>query len=256
MRERAACIVVPCYNEAARFDAEAFDAALSSTANLSFVFVNDGSTDETSLALHTLAGRHRGRIEVLDQSRNGGKAEAVRQGMLCAFSRGPELAGYWDADLSTPLDAVRDFAAVLDGSASVDIVLGARVAVLGHQIERRLLRHYTGRFFATLASVTIGLPVYDTQCGAKLFRVNDRTRALFERPFGSRWVFDVELIARYLHHGGAVTGIRELPLRQWTDVAGSKVRAVDFFSSLVELGRIRLRYRTKPRRRGSEAQRD
>jgi dolichyl-phosphate beta-glucosyltransferase len=96
--------------------------------------------------------------------------------------------------------------------------------------------------FATLASVTLGLSVYDTQCGAKLFRCNDATRALFAEPFGSRWVFDVELLARYLTQGGAPSAIRELPLARWTDVAGSKVKPYDFARGLVELLRIKRKY--------------
>lgn len=40
-------IVVPCYNEARRLDVEAFARALESEANLSFLFLNDGSTDGT-----------------------------------------------------------------------------------------------------------------------------------------------------------------------------------------------------------------
>lgn len=247
MSERRVCIVVPCYNEAARLDAAAFTEALSGAANLSFVLVNDGSTDETSPWLHALAARHPDRIEVIDQRQNMGKAEAVRHGMLRAFSTGAEMAGYWDADLATPLDAVGDFIEVLETSDSVDIVLGARVAMLGHEIERRAVRHYAGRVFATLASATLGLHVYDTQCGAKLFRANDRSRSLFEEPFGSRWVFDVELLARYLQNGGLASGIREIPLKRWNDIPGSKVKPIDFFGSVVELGRIRRRYARRKR---------
>ena len=231
MSERRVCIVVPCYNEAARLDAAAFTEAISGAANLSFVLVNDGSTDETSPWLHALAARHPDRIEVIDQHENTGKAGAVRHGMLHAFSTG----------------AVRDFIEVLETSDSVDIVLGARVAMLGHEIERRAVRHYAGRVFATLASATLGLHVYDTQCGAKLFRANDRSRSLFEEPFGSRWVFDVELLARYLERGGLASGIREIPLKRWNDIPGSKVKPIDFFRSVVELGRIRRRYGRRKR---------
>ena len=90
--------------------------------------------------------------------------------------------------------------------------------------------------------MTLGVPVYDTQCGSKLFRSNGATKALFADPFGSRWVFDVELLARYLGGGGKPEGIRELPLRRWTDVEGSKVRPADFFAGVMELSRIRRRY--------------
>lgn len=235
-------MVVPCYNEAARFDHAAFDRALAENPDLAFVLVNDGSTDETAAALHALASRHAGRVRVIDQAKNAGKAEAVRQGMLTAFEAGAAMAGYWDADLATPLDAIPGFAAVLDSAPEVDIVLGARVAILGHEIERSATRHYAGRVFATLASVALGLSVYDTQCGAKLFRCNDTTRALFAEPFGSRWVFDVELLARYVAGGSEANGIRELPLARWTDVAGSKVNPSDFARGVIELIRIRRKY--------------
>jgi glycosyltransferase involved in cell wall biosynthesis len=239
-------VVIPCYNEADRLDAAAFAKALEERPDTSFVFVNDGSTDDTSAVLHALSARHPGRMAVLDQGDNMGKAEAVRQGLLRAFSSGAELAGYWDADLATPLDAIGDFVTTLDSEPAVDVVLGARVAMLGHRIERKATRHYAGRVFATLASMTLGLSVYDTQCGAKLFRCNEATRALFADPFGSRWVFDVELLARYLHRGGDPSGIREQALARWTDVPGSKVKPTDFVGGVLELARIKRRY---PRRR-------
>jgi glycosyltransferase involved in cell wall biosynthesis len=235
-------VIVPCYNEAARFDSAAFARALAENADLAFVLVNDGSTDETGAALRELGDQHAARVTVIDQAKNTGKAEAVRQGILAAFNQGAEMAGYWDADLATPLDAIPSFAAALDAAPEVDLVLGARVAILGHEIERSATRHYVGRVFATLASVTLGLSVYDTQCGAKLFRCNDATRALFAEPFGSRWVFDVELLARYLTQGGEPSAIRELPLARWTDVAGSKVKPYDFARGLVELLRIKRKY--------------
>jgi len=235
-------VVVPCYNEAERFDSAAFERALAENRDLAFVLVNDGSTDDTAAALHRLAFRNAARIKVLDKPKNEGKAEAVRQGMLEAFDQGADLAGYWDADLATPLDAITEFAAALDTAPEIDIVLGARFAILGHEIERSAIRHYAGRVFATLASVALGLTVYDTQCGAKLFRCNEATRVLFGQPFGSRWVFDVELLARYLAGGSEPSGIREIPLARWSDVAGSKVKPADFARGVVELLRIRSKY--------------
>jgi hypothetical protein len=128
-------------------------------------------------------------------------------------------------------------------------VLGSRVRLLGRSIERSALRHYLGRVFATGASLTLGLPVYDTQCGAKLFRVTPALARVLERPFLTRWVFDVELLARYgqvvsVGSGPAVERrVYELPLQHWRDVPGSKVRPWDFVRSGLELVRIWRLYR-------------
>ena len=42
-----ACIVIPCYNEAARLKRSEFTAFLHGTADMDLCFVNDGSKDKT-----------------------------------------------------------------------------------------------------------------------------------------------------------------------------------------------------------------
>ena len=99
--------------------------------------------------------------------------------------------------------------------------------MLGRRIERGGLRHYAGRGFATVASLALGIAVYDTQCGAKLFRVNDHVKQAFTAPFASAWVMDVEILSRYLALTGladAGNRIREVPLQTWRDVPGSKLK--------------------------------
>ena len=241
-------IVVPCYNEAERLDADAFREHVRADPHVRFVMVDDGSSDATLAQLQALARAAPAHFDVLELHPNCGKAAAVRAGMLHAFELGCEMAGYWDADLATPLAEIRYLADALAQRPAVLMVFGARVQLLGRSIERSTARHYLGRVFATAASLTLGLPVYDTQCGAKLFRVVPETRALFAEPFSTRWTFDVELIARLIEQqrarGNAAPAalIYELPLRTWRDVAGSKVEASDFVHGLIEIARIRRRY--------------
>jgi dolichyl-phosphate beta-glucosyltransferase len=239
-------VVVPCYNEAARLDRAAFLGFRM--PGLRFCFVNDGSRDDTLAALQRMCDERSDLGFVLDLSHNRGKAEAVRQGLLAALELAPAAVGFWDADLATPLSELPRLRAVLDQNPEVDLVLGSRVHLLGRHIERRPLRHYLGRVFATGASLTLGLPVYDTQCGAKLLRAGPVARELLGEPFLTRWVFDVELLARLARRARlgpppVERRLYELPLDHWTDVPGSKVRPWDFLRSGLELVRIWNAYR-------------
>jgi dolichyl-phosphate beta-glucosyltransferase len=235
-------IVVPCYNEARRLPGDAFRAFCARVPAVDFLFVNDGSTDDTLARLRELERALPQRVGVLDLERNGGKAEAVRRGMLAATKSGAEYVGYWDADLATPLDEIPRFVALLGARPHVELVLGARVQLLGRRVHRSPLRHYLGRVFATAVSQVLRIPVYDTQCGAKLLRNRPELAALFEAPFCVNWTFDVELLARFLAAGRGVEALYELPLECWEDVAGSRVRPSDFFVALVEVARIWARY--------------
>ena len=241
--------VVPCYDEASRLDAHAF-AAFARASDVHFSFVDDGSRDDTVRVLETVRAAVPEHCEIHRLALNGGKAEAVRAGMLRAFAREPRprLVGYWDADLSTPLEEVAAFRRVFDERPDILGVLGSRVRRLGAFVDRNPARHYVGRVFATCASIVLDLPVYDTQCGAKLFRAVDEVRHAFAEPFLSPWVFDVEVLARLVaarRRAGRSTAdmLYEQPLARWTDVAGSKVRLRDGLSGFADLVRIARAYR-------------
>ena len=241
-------VVIPCYDEAERLPTTVFAEYLESDPETDFLFVDDGSGDGTLRLLEEMAERHPNRIAVLALPQNVGKAEAVRHGVLKALEHDSEYVGYLDADLSTPLREIGRLRAVLEERPEVEIVLGSRVQLLGRRIKRSAFRHYVGRFFATAAAASLNLAVYDTQCGAKLFRADKRTRTLFTDPFITNWTFDVELIARRIRHGHAnqwpdIHGVLyELPLDEWTGVAGSKVRPLDLPRALLGLWRIRRHY--------------
>lgn len=233
-------LVVPAFNEAARMKADAFAEFLRADTQTHLLFVDDGSTDATRELLEDMA-RSNPLVSVLSLPRNAGKAEAVRQGVLEAFRRRPEFIGYWDADLATPLSAAADLRNELDRWPQADLVMGARVRLLGRTVERRAVRHYLGRGFATATSLMLGIPVYDTQCGAKLFRAVDRVRNCFRIPFHSRWIFDVELVGRVIdlrrHDAGGI--VHEVPLAEWRDAGASKVSLGGFVRAPLELLMIR-----------------
>jgi len=242
-------VVIPCFNEAHRLQPDDLQRAVTEQPGLRLLLVNDGSTDGTGGLLQSLSESASGRIDVLDMPRNVGKAEAVRLGMRHANDQSVRYVGFWDADLATPLEDVAVFARILDDNPGLFTVFGARVKLMGRHVRRNEARHYVGRVFATFVSMSLKAAVYDTQCGAKLFRAGDVLRTVLEEPFTSRWVFDVEILARLnrLHRQGRVGPLSSLlhehPLMRWEDVKGSKVSWADFPVAALDLFRIHWRYR-------------
>jgi glycosyltransferase involved in cell wall biosynthesis len=241
-------LIVPCYNEAARLDIQEFHDFAKQNRSVHILFVDDGSVDKTLAVLETVREGNEANVSILPCAQNGGKAEAVRLGILHALDKfAPRMVGFWDADLATPLNAVMSFAKVLDEKPAIEMVFGARVKLLGREVNRRAVRHYPGRAFATVVSNLLRLSIYDTQCGAKLFRVAAHTRYIFAQPFISKWVFDVEILARYMSllkrsPDELAATIYEYPLEKWTDVAGSKLQPSDFIKSFLDVWRIYRKY--------------
>ena len=176
-------IVIPCFNEEIRLDKASIVGFCVQNPDIVFCFVNDGSKDntyDTLIELQDEVGEH---VLVENLPQNRGKGEAIRCGILSLFKKAdPRAIGYWDADLSTPLEAISEFQAVLSEQTDVQLVTGCRLKRLGANIKRRPLRHYVGRLGATLISKKLRVGVYDTQCGAKLFRAATAKR-VFEIPF-------------------------------------------------------------------------
>ena len=104
-----ATIVIPCFNEAKRLDLAAFEQFAAENPDANFLFVDDGSADDTRQMLDRLADRISDRASVLVLEQNSGKAEAVRRGITRALEAEPTYVGYWDADLATPLPVIREF---------------------------------------------------------------------------------------------------------------------------------------------------
>jgi glycosyltransferase involved in cell wall biosynthesis len=242
-------IIIPCFNEAKRLPADELLAFINQTTDISFLMVNDGSTDGTAKIIDDLARKRPDNIKALHLAANQGKGGAVRQGLLKALAGESGIVGYWDADLSAPLSEIQRLRQILENHADLDVVIGARVKLIGRKIDRRPWRHYTGRIIATLISMALRIPVYDTQCGAKLFRASPKLKELLAEPFLTRWLFDVEIFARsilsFASHGNTSLTFYEEPLEIWTHVGASKIGPGDFPLIIKELWHIWCGYNLK-----------
>jgi glycosyltransferase involved in cell wall biosynthesis len=240
------CIIIPFYNEANRFPLAEFRDFLQKDQETTFCLVNDGSKDKTGKMIESLREQFPLRILVIDLSKNKGKAGAIREGINLALQHfSCRYFGYFDADLSTRLEESYHLRLKIQERQTLQAVFGSRVAILGVRIERKLYRHLIGRIIATFISTLLHLKVYDTQCGAKLF-TRQLAANVFEKPFITRWLFDVEILSRIigLYKRDHIEEIVvEVPVSSWIDKGKSKVSWTYGFRVFYDLVRIRNHYK-------------
>jgi len=246
-----ATIVVPCYNEERRLDASGM-AQLCGLSDVRVLFVDDGSSDGTAGVLRRICRRADGRAAVLSLERNRGKAEAVRRGLVRALDEGASLAGFLDADLSTPVCEMERLLGWARGGQA-HVVMGVRSRADGGLIHRRPVRRIMGAGYLTVARLVVGRRFADLQCGAKVFASTPLLREVLEEPFISRWAFDTELMGRLLAGTPGQDGlpdhrIAEVPLNRWVEVEGSKLGALDVARTAADLAVISADLRARRRR--------
>ncbi|MFL2643300.1 MAG: glycosyltransferase [Flavobacteriales bacterium] len=241
------CIVIPCFNEEHRLNLELFENFFKQKSFCNVCFVNDGSTDDTQRILENLKLKIGNNCSVINMKQNKGKAEAVRTGVLNNIAKDFDYIGFFDADLSTPLKQIDVFIEHINSSLELDILMGTRFNHLGATIKRSKFRHYFGRIFSTIASLILKLNVYDTQCGAKLYSKKCYTK-IFSNTFKSKWLFDIELLFRYMEVFGRESAkklIREIPLTSWIEKKNSKLKLNDFIRIPADLFIVWFFYRNK-----------
>ena len=240
-------IIIPCYNEAERLDTNKFIDYLSKNTHLHFIFIDDGSTDNTNLIIKQIILKFNSLASLLINETNKGKAESVRLGVIESYKMNPDFIGFLDADLAAPIGEIDNLLKIIKKDKTKEVVFASRIQLIGSEIKRNYFRHFFGRVFATVVSNILNLPVYDTQCGAKIFsrKICDD---IFYEQFISPWLFDVELFARLLNVYGMERTIQmsyEHPVSKWVDIDGSKVKPFYFLKAPFELLKIVRHYKLR-----------
>ena len=240
-------IIVPCYNEAERLDTNKFIDYLSKNTHLHFIFIDDGSTDNTNLIIKQIILKFNSLASLLKNETNKGKAESVRLGVIESYKMNPDFIGFLDADLAAPIEEIDNLLKIIKKDKTKEVVFASRIQLIGSEIKRNYFRHFFGRVFATVVNNILNLPVYDTQCGAKIFsrKICDD---IFYEQFISPWLFDVELFARLLNVYGMERTIQmsyEHPVSKWVDIDGSKVKLIYFLKAPFELLKIVRHYKLR-----------
>ncbi|WP_130735758.1 glycosyltransferase [Flavobacterium sp. J27] len=238
-------VVIPCYNEAERLQSEAFKQFIDKNLGYHLCFVNDGSKDNTLEILNELAAEHEERISVYNCEKNGGKAEAVRLGMLhLSKIQQFDYIGFLDADLSTNFDDFQDLVTTISNS-EFQIVSGSRMSRMGANITKESARAIISKTINFIIRKTLGMEINDTQCGAKIM-TKEIVEKTFQTKFLTRWLFDVEIFMRMKKVYGlqqAKKLICEQPLKRWIHADGSKLSMKDSFKIVGQIGQIALKYK-------------
>ncbi len=237
--------VIPCYNEAERLDTSKIISFLSEHPEIHAVLVNDGSTDSTIDVLNEINRNCPTNSSVVDLQQNGGKAEAVRQGVLFALRHtSASHIGFMDADLSTSMEEMSRMAGFISDNDYYEAIVGSRMTRMGANIKRKFSRKVFSAVVGMMIQAVCKLPVNDTQCGAKIFS-RRMAATIFANEFRSDWLFDVELFIRIRQEYGknfAKKRVYEYPLMSWVNADGSKVGLKEIYRTPYKLAAIHLYY--------------
>ena len=231
-------LVVPCFNEQDRLSRDYFESILVSP-EITLMFVNDGSSDSTSDWIQDFC-LNQPRAMFLNLKNNLGKAEAVRLGMLSCYEHGFSYIGFLDCDGAfASSDVVRLVNLIANQNLQIrrvlpiSVLLSSRIKLSGRQIERSEFRHIIGRLVAAVIGINWKNSPYDSQSGFKIFLSTSELYSAIQETFKTRWFLDVELLLRLQSQGKQA--FWEEPVDSWSDVKGSKIRMINYFSILKEI---------------------
>jgi len=227
-------IVIPAHNEENRIGAM-LDAYLPFFEErygdqVEFLVVINGSTDETAGVVQRYMRTHSS-IRFWIEPRPVGKGGAL----IMAFDQEEgDLVGFADADGSTPPEAFDD---LIKNLGDADCIIASRWCRGAHvSPPQPLIRQVASRTFNLITRVLFGLPLTDTQCGAKLMR-REALQAILPHIGITQWAFDVDMLYQMKRAGYSIT---EIPTT-WSEVEGSKVRVgITSLQMFFALGRLRL----------------
>ena len=238
-------VVIPCYNEEERLLGDEFKAFVHKNLGYHLCFVNDGSKDNTLAVLEELRKGKEDYISIYDCEKNGGKAEAVRLGMLhLAAQNQYDYIGFLDADLSTNFDDFQDLVTTISTS-KFQIVSGSRMSRMGADITKESARAIISKTINFIIRKTLGMEINDTQCGAKVM-TKELVENTFKFQFMTKWLFDVEIFMRMKKVYGSKKAqelICEQPLKRWIHADGSKLSMKDSVKIVGQIGQIAIYYR-------------
>jgi glycosyltransferase involved in cell wall biosynthesis len=152
VKQELLSIVVPAYNEQEvlpEFHRRVSDVLSGIAMDAEFVYVNDGSSDNTLQVLHGLSEKD-DRVAVVDLSRNFGKEIALTAGLHKANG---DAVVVIDADLQDPPELIPQL--IAEWKNGYDVVYAKRVARSGETMLKKATAHAFYRLMQHVSRVRI-----------------------------------------------------------------------------------------------------
>jgi len=246
-------IIVPCYNEGDNIDTF-FDEVQKVVSDIegyefSYVFIDDGSTDNTLEKIKALACdkercHEEGEVHFISFSRNFGKEAAMYAGLKASRGRNADHAVIIDADLQHPPKLIKDMIERIEATGC-DSCAARRVSRKG---EPRI-RSIFARAFYKIMNRYSDIEIID---GAVDFRMMNckMIKAIVDMPenqrfskgifawvgFKTEWI-EFENVERISGESKwSVWGLTKYAIAGFIDFAASPLKAIGVFGGITTLG--------------------
>lgn len=236
------CAVIPCYNHAAAL-ADIVRSLLSHISTV--VIVDDGSDEQTRLALEHLQQQYAPSLHLHRLENNAGKGAAVMQGLRIARQLGFSHALQIDADGQHDTN---DIPLLIEHARTYPERLITGIPLYDDSVNRlRFIARYITHFWVWVN--TLSFSIKDSMCGFRIYPLQPTLEVINKYRIGKRMDFDTDIMVRLYWEGIRIvnvpTRVRYLPggtshFRMWRDnLLISRMHARLFFGMLRRLpGRL------------------
>lgn len=216
-------IILPAHNEERRITAgleKILQFCQTKDWDFEIIVVEDGSTDHTIRIVNKFRTQDN-RIRLLSLPCRLGKGGSIVVAGLSAISK--NLVSYMDVD-SEPSELEK----LIEHIGGSDVVLGSRI-LRGEltRVKRPFHRAIFSFLYSKAFRVLFRIPVYDPQCGLKLFR-SELVPKLFGEIDTIGFAFDSEVIVRASSLG---LKLKEVPIN-WSHVGSSTLSVLTEIRSM------------------------
>ena len=235
-------IVFPLFNEEKRLSKllqKIKKFLFKNELNIEFIFVDDGSTDESLKLLKNFKKTNQRKIKfkIISYKKNKGKGYALKKGVLKASNK-------WiltmDIDLSVAFSQINQWIKKEYITKNIGIYFGSRL-LKNSNVNSKKYRVYMGTIFNFILNILINKKfkkINDTQCGFKLYK-SYFAKNIFRNIKENGYIHDVEILI--ISNKKKYT-IKELPVN-WIHMQGSKINIFkDSFKMFLDLFKLKLRY--------------